>query len=698
MPKLSELGGQVSGGTMKLSELMQSNGGDWRTSNLPGTFGPAGFSGDFRKATNLGISDSLLGSFKPAAADMFGNYDDVVKSLQKVAPGAKLVRDAEGIEAVELPDGKRFALNQKGVDAREVMSGVARVGAFAPAMRGIKALAAVLGGGATAVGAGGLVPSASGALSKALLGGAAGVAGDYIQQKMAGREQIDKTQSALSGGLSAAGELASPIASSLKNVFAKPSNSQLEKLGADALGKLKLNLPDVSPEQLRSLGSMSGEIDAGLSKDAALAYLVSGVKPMRGQIPGDFKNASVLERLKNTAGDSIAGKVVRDTLDQQYKGVDAYRRNIINSMGKTNEPVSPADAVQKVKDAIGKNSSLLDERINEAYAAARNGKAFIPDQYARGLPGKLAASLDDAAVDLKTSPKTTRALEIAHEEMGNATTAVDVLKGFESVRRRLNGLYSSGMDDADKRGLTVAKKSLDDWLGEAVAKGVINGDQEVISSIKKGRELRTKFGQLFESSGAGDKGGKWIEDALSGKSTDELAQAVFGAGQVSPKAAVQVVKRVKDAIGKDPNDAAAFDEFRSAFINKITTGKDGQMMGYQAVSNNIKRFLRDQPELAKVVLKNEERSALINLANASEFYMPKGDFAKSSGTAERLARMTSSLPMVGRVFELMKSPTQTYQALKQTSLPKTNTASFYQAAAAGESAAGNVNRRRNTSR
>jgi hypothetical protein len=243
-------------------------------------------------------------------------------------------------------------------------------------------------------------------------------------------------------------------------------------------------------------------------------------------------------------------------------------------------------------------------------------------------------------------------------------------KTLEILRREVSQLYKAAGNDVDRRGVTIIKNSLDDWVGEALARGVIDGDTAVIEGLKKARGLRAQLGRLFEAKDAADKGGKWIEDALAGKSVDELTQAVFGAGQVSPKASVQIAQRLRSSLG---DDKAAWDSFRSAYLTRLTSGKDGQMLGYQAIQANIKQFLREQPDLAKTILTGPERTALQNLANAAEFLMPKGDMARSSGTAERLARMFSSsmnsAPLIGNFMQMLSRPRDLAAAYRQTALP-----------------------------
>lgn len=643
--------------------------------SLPTVGGAMGFSDEFRGATGAGNMQAI----KPVLSDLFGNYEDVAKALQTVAPGAKLVRDDEGMEVLELPNGQRFAMNKPGVQGHEVAATAARTLGFLPVARGVQGLAGL----AKAIpGIGKFMPTAATLGGRMGLGAAAGGVGDVGMQKLAGRDEIDKGQTALASGFGAAGELVAPIVGALRG---KPSDATLLKAGRDIAARFQLT--DLPETALRKLGAMAPQIGAGMPKEAVIAELVTGVRPMRGQMPGAFDEASTLERLKSTAFDPAAS-VVRNTMDAQFAGLSRYGDDLIK--GISGGKPTAAEGTQAVAGQIGIRAASLDDAINAAYTSARSGKAFIPDDIARGLPKHLEVAIADAAVDLPTSPITARALTLAKERFGEAKTAADVVKHFESLRKQFGGLYSSTMSDADKRGLTVAKRALDGWLDDALVKGVITGDEGVISSLKQGRELRARFGQLFESRGPGDAGGKWIEQALSGKSVDELAQAVYGAGQVSPKAAAQIAKRVRDAAG--PGDA--WNQMRGAFINRLISNQRGETAGYDAIATNLKRFLREQPELAGTLFSGKERDAMGKLANAADFLRPKGDFARSSGTAERLARMTSSIPILGTLVGAIRGPAQVAQAFRQTTLPGARPPNLAAAAALGQTVQGSSQRPR----
>jgi hypothetical protein len=628
--------------------------------DLPTIAGPLGFSDEFRQATGAGN----LSAIGPTLADLFGNYEDVAASLQKIAPGAKVVKDRDGLETLELPDGRRFRMNNKGVDANEVAAGVARVGSFIPAARAVNAV----GGAARAIpGLSKFLPAAGGTSARVAAGGVTGVGGDLAQQVAAGRTAedgrgIDEGQAALSGLFGAAGEFVAPVAGAIRNAFT-PKAAEAEVL---AIGR-SLGLETLTDAQRKILAALAPQIKEGMPKEAVLAQLVTGAPIMRGQLPGRFDDASILERLKNTAGEDPAGQQVRAVLDSQFAGLNRARDDLLNNMSGGQGPVTAADAVTRARDALAQRASGLETGIEQAYGQLAGKSASISGDYAATLPTFVGQRLKDASVP--ESSILAQASTFAKSQVDKFIRNPEG-KTLETLRREMNEIYKTAANDADRRGVTIIKKSLDEWVGEALTRGVIDGDTAVIEGLKKARDLRAQFGRMFEAKDAADKGGKWIEAALEGKSVDELTQAVFGAGQVSPKASVQIAQRLKTTLGEDK---AAWDSFRSAYLTRLTSGKDGKMLGYQAIQANIRQFLREQPDLAKTILSGPEKTALNNLANAAEFLMPKGDMARSSGSVERAMRMISSAmnnaPLIGNFMQMIAKPRDLSAAYRQTSLP-----------------------------
>ncbi len=185
--------GANTGKTPKLTPVSGDPFAQFRAAELPTIAGPLGFRPELRVATGA----SALGAFKPALADMFGSYEDVANALQKAAPGAKMVKDAEGFEVLELPNGKRFAMNKPGIQGHEVASVAGNIAAFLPAGK-----LASMGGGMA---------------SKTALAAGGSIATDAALQKVAGREKIDPVRAALSGVGGAVGELVSPALGTLTN-------------------------------------------------------------------------------------------------------------------------------------------------------------------------------------------------------------------------------------------------------------------------------------------------------------------------------------------------------------------------------------------------------------------------------------------------------------------------------------------------
>lgn len=630
MPKLSDLireSGAPTTGKMKLSQVV-GQAPDFSASQYPNIGNATGFTPEFSKATGMsGFLESLPG----VLADTFGNYEDVKNA---VAPYGKVIRDKDGVEVLELPSGERFAMNQKGLDTREVLSGVARTGA--------------------AVAAGRAVPAGAPLLMRALGSGGAAAASDMAMQKLAGRDSIDRAQTAISGAFGAGGELLAPVlgaaAGKVKQLFRGDAGAlEAGKTVAKDMGI------EVSDDIARQLGSRIDEIQAGASPNAILAEIELGTQLTKGQrlrpdAQGAFSQLSREEMLANNQN-SIGGGVLRDMRQRQGQALTQALGRAEEAIGGANRPANPSAAAELIQSAVSGSRNAAKAETDALYGALRNADATFSAEGVKQVPGLARAAVAD--FDVEALPATSRALAMLDEAM----TGAQSIQRVGQIMTRLTNSVGAAANKADRAAMLRVKAAMQTWMDDATQNAVISGDDAAIRLLKNARESRATLARLFENK---ETAGTIVPQLVKGaKSADELAQLMFGASTVSPAATATVSKQVKAAIGDNPE---AWNAFRSAVLMRATRNQAGEALGPQALASNLTKLLNTRPELMKSLFNGEEISMLGRVANAAREISPKslaaygaGNMAGvTSGTAERALRFISDIatrsPIVGKLL------------------------------------------------
>lgn len=627
--------------------VLDQSGPTFSVQDMPPLGGSLGFSDDFNKAAHLSTPESLKQSFMPTVADMFGNYQDVANQVAKTVPGAKMVKDKDGYEVLELPSGDRFAMNKPGIQGHELAAAIGKLSAFLPAGK-ITSLAGRL-------------------LPRMAVGGMTAAATDAAMQKVAGRDEIDPAQSLLTGVFGLGGEAIAPvIGAGMRKVMDVVRPRDLIAQGQAIAQKIGLEVSDAIASKI---GARADEIAAGADPKAVAAEAVLGTQLTRGQKTGDMAQLAREERLAADPN-SGGGAILRAAMEAQRKGLDSARQSVVDQIGGGAAPESAAAAAERVASGVRSQYATLKGEADSAYQALRQSTASISGDAIQQLPQRARAAVQDFDLGSETMPATRRALEVLDQEFGAAAGEVGIKK-YSDVLTRLTNLAGSAANRADKAAAGRVKAAASQWLDEAVDSAVVNGDAAAIDVLKKARGLRAELGARFESRGAGDRAGKLVQTMVAGKaSPDELAQTMFGASQISPAATANFATKIKAALG---DDVGAWDAFRSAVVLKATAKNTGEPLSPIAMVSNIKRFLNERPALADAVLSQADKQALGNLSNAAAAISPKGDFARSSGTAERFMRLASTtasnLPFVGKVLGAMIDLNGGFGAMRPPSLP-----------------------------
>lgn len=660
MPKLSEIAGIApavaapSAGKLRLSQAMAAPAApQFDAASLPGIFGPAGVSGEFANAAGKTYTEGMGPAFKGSLADMFGSYDDVVNAVQGFAPGSKLVKDSKGYEVLELPNGKRFALNKPGIQNTEVAAGVGNIAAFLPAGK----LASLGGGMAT----------------KAALAAGGSVATDAALQKVAGRDKIDPVRAALSGVGGAVGELVAPALGTLTN---KAYNALKSKFGshakAVAAGRAMAQQAGIEqPSDTLSLQMLKRWDDIkNVSKKEAEAIAAEakvmaagdelGLSLTRGQKTGDMGQLTREEMLRNS--DSMAGKMIRGTDADNQRAIVDYFTKMRSGMAGGEASGTVGDAFDKVGQNVRNEFGNANRVTGELYEKVAQTGAMVDAGAVREIPKVMKSAVADFPITRDLTPGAASLINLVKKEISSLpdeATAVS-LKAVEIQRRRINQAIESASNPGDRRALTTMKNAFDGWFNK-LDDAVVRGDPGAIGAMKNARAARASQGARFESRDPGD-GGDLIEQMIEGRlSSDQLAEAAFGQGQVGKSGAVQFIRAAKKALKPEIGPMnPAFGELKSAFLQRMTVGKNGEPLGPQAIMNNLKTALNTRKDVMKELYTTEEYAKLSRAAQALDAIVPKGMIGRSSGTTERgfrfLEQLLGNVPFAKQMIGMMQSP------------------------------------------
>lgn len=572
---------------------------------------------EFDKASGIGFVDTL----RPAIAGSFGSDKSVADALLSRIPGSTLDQDANGNAVIQLKDGQRFYVNQPGLDLDDIVRGATKAVAFLPAARGAAAALTIPG----RIAAGGI---GSAATDAAMQVGTAAASGSS--------DQIDPMQTLIAGGIGLGAEAVPAVAGALARGGKSLVSTDASLAAAGRQIAQKAEIPGtLTDEQAIALGRKADEIRGGADPKAVLAETEFGFNLTRGQKTGDVTQLRREEMLRNLGGDSGAGRNATAVYDAQRANVGEQAQKIQDFLAGGQAPRSPAQAAETVMGSTQRQAGALNDRIGAAYGDARAQRAAVNTEAVNDLPGRLRQAVQDFDIHPDITPATKRTLDSitdAVEKLPPDAKGV-TMRAIELQRKRVNNAIGGAANPTDKAALMKVKSTFDGWLDDAFDNALISGDPQALDTLKQARALRYEYGLRFQPKNASDQGGKVVQKLLDSNATpDQMATAIFGAGEVAPQATASVARKIKAAVG---DDKEAWDAVRSGVIGKAVINKAGDAIQPGNMVRNLNILMRDRPTLVKELYSPEEVSKLKRFGLAMETLMPKGPLAKSSGTTER---------------------------------------------------------------
>lgn len=588
---------------------------------------------DFREKSGVGLGTMPIAAIK----DMFGGQKGLAEYLAERS-GGRVVRTSDGGYGLILSDGSEYRLNDEGLDTTDAANVAGNIAAaFLPAAwAGRAAQARNLGVGGRMLAQGAVAGGQDAAMHAAVSGGDVDVGRAAISAAGGGLGELAGT------GLSAAGSKLGQMSRTASGANRREASSLLATAGIER------------PQSglLAQLSPQMEQIRLGADPRAALGNAEFGFQYSQGQRLTDpaLKHAQLSreEVLRQSPGGAAAFEgLQRNNLTRLGEAVD----DIGGRLG--GQPMaSPGELVQGSTGRLRQQADELKGKVDDAYANVRGADTVAVSRDSVSLvPDRLRSAVKDFDINAATTPGAFRALQQVRESTGNILSNPIVngvtLRALESQRRILGNAVGSAANPADRAALMTIRREFDGWMDEAIDTALVTGDPAALTQLKEARALRSEFGRRFEG---GKDSDKFITGMLDGSRTpEELMNIALGASQVSKSGGARFISRLRTAANDDP---AVMGGLRAAHFARLTRGNNGEVLTPGQIIRNIRSTEYNNASVAKALYSFNEWAEIKRLANALEPMVAKGDFAKSSGSAERIQRMLfqrigGSLPVVG---------------------------------------------------
>jgi hypothetical protein len=592
---------------------------------------------DFRERSGAGAGQMLWA----AAKDMFGSREGAAKYLAENV-GGSIGRDAKGQPVLTLKDGTSYLLNDEGFDSTDAANIAGNVAAFASPAGWVGRAAQ-----ARNVGLGGRM-----ALQAATAG-----ATDAGLQAATSEGSIDPARVLASTAGGAGGELVgSGIGLGINRLAALSRTGTGRNAATNALAQAGAPVTEAS---INRLAPLMGQLSNGANQNALLGQSEYGLQYTLGQRLTDpaaqFRQLSREEVLRQTPG---GGGMFRQLDESNTNAVGNALTEITGRLGGR-AAQSPAEMAGGSAMGLRQQAERLRSGVDDAYGAVRDAPttSIAPGAVAE-IPQRMRQAVRDYDINPATTPATSRALD----QMAAATNAITAspegaavrgitLRALESQRRILGNAVNTAANPTDRAAMTALRREFDGWMDEAIDSSLATGDRQALDLLRTARGLRAEYGRRFEGGADSDR---FIAGLLDGsRSPEELVNIALGAGQVSKSGAARFIERLRVASANDPDVIGGL---RGAHFTRMTRGNDGNPLGAGQILRNIRSTDYNNASVVRALYEPGQWAEVRRFASALEPLVARGDFARSSGSGERIVRafMDQFVPRIPFVGDMVR--------------------------------------------
>lgn len=586
---------------------------------------------------------------------LLGASDDQMADIVRKQLGPSFVReetDANGYPVIVTRDAngqeQKGYVNRPGLDFSDVTR--AAVGA----------VPYIVGGGlTTGVAKKFLLNLPTRMLLQSLGAGATSVAGDKLQQPLGSDQGVEQGKAIATAILAGLGEPVAQWGSQLWQRFVTEpkyfnrATGELTDLGKQAAQKFGLD-PNQMSQQIKQ---EFAKTYAANPNDAA--KMLDRVSDTEFNIPSTIGQRTkdpqqlMLEKGLRYGTQGMDAKTIMQSLDdQQRQAVETAVRQTVPGTIQGAPLQGPMElGVGDFGQRIGTNLSAARQAAKaEARAAWDQTGAIVPKvtQTQVQTPMSAMTGVNQTANTMEAMPLLRDALSdnlrpyagvISPENTPTAYRMWSYLNGFmngdkpntalhnalglsgandiDSVRKAVGLMTKDAQTPTDRMASGAIYDAYKDWMERAADQGLLTGDLQAVTQLRNARDISREMNAVFkpQQQGVLTPGGKLLQSIQANADTPERVVSSLFSGPKSDirPGAIEALQRMKTGFNRYlPPDAAnrAWNDIRLAYWSRLTQNPQGDLLGYQAMKQNLKAALNQQGSLVEKLFTPQEKAQI----------------------------------------------------------------------------------------
>lgn len=347
--------------------------------------------------------------------------------------------------------------------------------------------------------------------------------------------------------------------------------------------------------------------------------------------------------LKGVSGER-AQQVLQSQRDTQAGQVDDAISTIQDRIAPGNVE-TPGEAGDLIRDALTGQAQTLKNQSQRAFDSVDDAN---PSIQAGALPArpelsqKTLSKVEDfggvEAGAITTDFPAAARFQKRIDQISNLPNTEGAIpwKAIQNIRSQMVNASKSG--DTQAQVIRSMREGLDEFVDDAVLKGLVSGDPKALDSLKQARGLWKQYKGILNNPNAAIR--KIAEGSLDGSQVSSL---IVGASQVGNKqAGAGIVREIKKLVGKDHQSISELK--RGVLTRLMSDSATGGAKTYGKLSSDIMRFTsKDAPELAKELFGQEGLVALRKFAVTLR-NLTTDDLAKNpSSSGQAVGRLANNV-------------------------------------------------------
>lgn len=599
-----------------------------------------------------------------AAGYVLGNTDEGMGDVFAKQLGDRYLgrtKDANGYEIVLYKDrtGQKAAayVNKPGLDLHDVARGVAgsvpyliggaTVGGLAKAARtGVRALAQAAGGAAT------------NAVTQA------------ARPATGSDQNFDPWETIAAGAFAGGAEMmSSATGAAIRKFITEPSlfdkaAGRLTERGAAAAREAGLDPAQMDQQISQAFAKAFARTGDAIEAGTTATAKGFNIPVTKGQATKDKYLLDVEESMRRRGYGEDAQALMSDFDKRQAEAVKTAalggsdgERSIATRIAPDRNPgARPVETMPStLGTSIKQGVTAAKEGAKAAEGAAwREVPKLEPSQEAlSGLAPHLNAALGNTVVDENTKVAASMVQRIGQFVRGEAPKQVDEIltsspvRDVDRMRRQLLGMMK-GAEGEDARAAGAVYDAFNGWIEQAAAKHLLSGDASAAAKLVSARGMTREVKELFEPktpSGTLTPGAQRMKKVMETADTPEaVVDALFGTqgSRGINQGSVEALRSFKTALERFADRDTAmqtWNDMRLAYWTRLVVGRNGEMLGPQAIVTNVKTALQNQRTVLETLFTTSERVEIALFLKAVEAAAYKPPNASGSGyTAGRLMK------------------------------------------------------------